>query len=89
MEFKQKKVTVEGVEYTLQKLPVRQALELRQKWTLPNGLTDDVKMADECLKHIVVTPKVTLDDFEEINELEMLVAECVVFQYLEKQKKEN
>lgn len=87
--FKTKQVTVNDVEYTLQKLPVRQALELRQKWTLPNGLTDDIIMADECFKHIVVEPKVKLDDFEDINELEMLVAECVVFQYLEKQQKEN
>lgn len=89
MEFKQKKVMVEGVEYTLQKLPIREALQLRQKWLLPNGGTDELIMSDECLKHIVVMPKVKLDDFEDIITLETLVAECVVFQYMERQTKET
>ncbi|VFB17198.1 Uncharacterised protein [Urinicoccus massiliensis] len=87
MEFKQKKVTVEGVEYTLQKLPIRKALEIRQKWTLPNGTTSDLIMYEECLKHIVVEPKVKIDDFEELYELELLVGECLTFQFLEKKKK--
>ncbi len=88
MEFEQKKVTVKGKEYVLQKLPIRKALEIRQKWTLPSGITDDVKMYDACLEHIVVNPKVKMEDFEDISELELLVAECVFFQYMAK-KAEN
>lgn len=81
MEFEQKTVEVMGKEYVLQKLPVRKALELRMKWTLPSGITDDVVMFEECLKNIVVSPKVKLDEFENLSELELLVAECLFFQY--------
>ena len=84
MEFEQKTVEVMGKEYVLQKLPIRKALEIRQKWTLPSGITDDVTMYDECLANIVVSPKVKMEDFEDINELELLVAECVFFQYMAK-----
>lgn len=84
MDFEQKKVTVKGKEYVLQKLPIRKALEIRQKWTLPSGITDDVTMYDECLANIVVSPKVKMEDFEDISELELLVAECVFFQYMAK-----
>lgn len=84
MEFEQKTVEVMGKEYVLQKLPIRKALEIRQKWTLPSGITDDVTMYDECLANIVVSPKVKMEDFEDISELELLVAECVFFQYMAK-----
>lgn len=88
MDFEQKTVEVMGKEYVLQKLPIRKALEIRQKWTLPSGITDDVTMYDECLANIVVSPKVKMEDFEDISELELLVAECVFFQYMAK-KAEN
>lgn len=86
MDFDQKTVTVEGNEYVLQKLPIRKALELRQKWTLPNGITDDVVMYEECLKHIVVSPKKKIEDFQSIAELEELILECIFFQYMEKKE---
>lgn len=86
MDFEQKTVTVEGNEYVLQKLPIRKALELRQKWTLPNGITDDVVMYEECLKHIVVSPKKKIEDFQSIAELEELILECIFFQYMEKKE---
>lgn len=87
--FEQKTIKVNEKEYVLQKLPIRKALEIRQKWTLSSGLTDDVVMADEVFKHIVVEPKVKLDDFEDVAEVEEIVAQAVVFQYVEKQKKET
>lgn len=86
MDFEQKTVTVEGNEYVLQKLPIRKALELRQKWTLPNGITDDVVMYEECLKNIVVSPKKKIEDFQSIAELEELILECIFFQYMEKKE---
>lgn len=85
-QFKQKKVTVNGVEYTLQKMPVREALKLRQRWSskdTPSGV-DDIKMAELCLENIVVMPKLKLDEFEDIPALEELIVECINFQYLGK-----
>lgn len=85
-EFKQKKIEVEGVEYTLQKMPIREALKLRQRWSSKDTASgvDDIKMAELCLENIVVMPKMKLDDFESIDALEKLIVECVNFQYLGK-----
>lgn len=87
--YETKEVVVNGIEYTLQKLPVREALKIRQKWQLGNGLTDDIVMMDECFEHIVIKPKVKLDDFDNIEDAEMLAAECIFFQYMEKKEKEK
>lgn len=85
-EFKQKKVEVEGVEYTLQKMPIREALKLRQRWSSKETASgvDDIKMAELCLENIVVMPKMKLDDFDSIDALEKLIVECINFQYLGK-----
>ncbi|WP_132995837.1 hypothetical protein [Sporanaerobacter acetigenes] len=80
-----KKVTVDGEEYTLQKLPVRQALELREQWQT-DGMVDEVKMFDLVLEHFVVNPKKTLDDFEDVVVVEELVGEALKYQYRTKGK---
>ena len=84
MKMEQKKVTVNEVEYTLQKLPIRNAMEVRQKWVKPDGRVDDVVMCDECFKNIVVSPKVELDDFTGIEVAEELAMACIEFQYMGK-----
>ncbi|ERT62221.1 hypothetical protein [Peptoniphilus sp. BV3C26] len=89
MAFEQKTVKVMEKEYVLQKLPIRKALEIRQKWTLPSGITDDVTMYDECLANIVVNPKVKIEDFDDLGELELLIAECLFFQYMVKNPKSS
>lgn len=85
MELKTKKVTVNDVEYTLQKLPVREALKLRDSW-LENGVVNQEKMYDKLLEHIVVMPKVKLDDFDDLETVEALGMECVNFVYGSKTK---
>lgn len=88
MDFEQKKVNVDGVEYTLQRLPVRAALKLKQQWQdskFSEGI-DSVKMCDLCFNNIVVEPKVKLDDFEYPEDAEALALECVNFQYMGKPK---
>lgn len=84
--FKQKKVTVNGVEYTLQKMPVREALRLRQRWGSKETAStiDDEKMADLCLENIVVSPKVKIENFDNVEDLAELIKECIDFQYLGK-----
>lgn len=85
-QFKQKKVTVNGVEYTLQKMPVREALKLRQRWgskETASGI-DDEKIADLCLENIVVMPKVKIENFDNVEDLAELIKACIDFQYLGK-----
>lgn len=81
-----KKVTVDGVEYTLQKLPVRQALQLREQWQ-PDGIVDEVKMFDLVLEHFVVQPKKVLEDFgKDVVVVEELVGKALQYQYKTKGK---
>lgn len=75
-----KTVTVDGVEYTLQKLPVRPALEIRQRCT-EDGVLNDIKMYEAMLESVVVSPKLKLDDFEDVGVLEELMKEVFKYQY--------
>lgn len=75
-----KKIIVDGVDYSVQRLPVRQALELREQWQ-EDGVVDEVKMFDLVLEHFVVNPKKTLDDFDDVVTVEQLVSEVLKYQY--------
>lgn len=75
-----KKINVDGVDYSVQRLPVRQALELREQWQ-EDGVVDEVKMFDLVLEHFVVNPKKTLDDFDDVVTVEQLVSEVLKYQY--------
>ena len=74
-------ITVDGVEYTVQRLPVRPALELRAEWQ-----DSDVKMYEMVLEYFIVNPKVKLDDFEDIITVEEIVGEVLKYQYRSKGK---
>ncbi len=75
-----KKYTVDGVEYTFQKIPPREWIRLRKRCTKNNNV-DEEKFYDEVLEHIVIEPKVKLDDFDDNATLEEVVAEAVNFQH--------
>lgn len=77
----QKKVTIAGVEYTLQKLPPREYTRLRARSSDRSGLLNEERYLDEVLEHIVVDPKVKLDDFEDYAAVEEVVAEATNFQH--------
>lgn len=82
-KFKQKTETIHGVDYTFQKVPIRKAMEIRQEWsdpTKPGGI-DSIKMCDLVFANIVVSPKVKLDDFEDIEVAEDLALAAINFQY--------
>ena len=80
-----KTVTVDGTDYTLQKLPPRQALELREQWHI-DGTPNELLMFEKILEHIVVRPVVNLDDFEDIVVVEELVTKAMQYQYKTKGK---
>lgn len=75
-----KDIIVDEKEYKLQKLAVRPALELRQRSRI-DGDVDDIVMYEELLEHIVVEPKLSLDDFEDVAHLERLMVKVIEFQY--------
>ena len=87
-KFEQKTITIGEKEYVLQKLPTRKALEMKQRY-MPNNIFDELKCYDEILEHIVVNPKVTIDDFEDISELDELGTKVLEFQFGGKYTKNN
>lgn len=87
-KFEQKTVTIGETEYIFQKLPIRKAMQMRQRYTQGNVI-DDIKMSEELLEHVVVSPKRKLDDFDDYSELDALMTEAITFQYGGKFTKNN
>ncbi len=61
---RQKTVEINGVEYTLQSIPYRDYLNTVDNNTNERGILMKSPYFDELLKHCVIKPKVTLDDFD-------------------------
>jgi len=78
--MEQKKVTINGVEYTFQKILPREWLRMRDRCKNKHGIPIEEKMYGEVLKHIVVEPKKSLDDFTDVAELEEVVTSAIRFQ---------
>lgn len=76
----QEKVTINGTEYTFQKVLPREWLRMRDRCKNKHGQPIEEKLYEEVLKHIVVSPKKTLDDFTDVAELEEVVEAAVRFQ---------
>lgn len=76
-----KKVKVDGTEYTIQRLPVREAIELRSQWQ-----ESELVMFEMILEHFVIEPRVSLDDFEDVITVEKLASEVLDYQYKSKGK---
>jgi hypothetical protein len=62
--FGQKKISIDGVEYTLQKIPFRSYLEIEDRCSNRSGVLMKANYLTELFKHCVVSPKVTLDNFD-------------------------
>ena len=75
-----KTVTVNDVEYTLQKLPTMEALKIRQR-AKTDGDFDDIKMYESMLEHVVIKPKLGINDFNDVVDLEELMKEVLEYQY--------
>jgi hypothetical protein len=77
---KQKQITTKsGKEYTLQHPGVRSVTKITDRIKNKHGVPSDEKMADEMLTHVVVDPKVRLDDFEDYAEMSELVGKAFAF----------
>lgn len=78
--MEQMKNTVNDTEYTYQKVSPREWLRLKGRSKNKHGQVNEETFYTEILKHIVVNPKVTLDDFDDVKHLEEVVAPAVRFQ---------
>lgn len=81
------KIKIDETEYTLQKLPVMEALKLRDRCR-KSGDLDSVKFYTELLEHVVIAPKnLTLNSFDEVSDVEELMKVVIDFQFGKKEKK--
>lgn len=78
--MQQKKVTINGTEYTLQKIFPSAWYKLKDKNKNQHGVAQEENFYKDILKHIVVHPKKKMDDFDSIEEFEELMAEATRFQ---------
>lgn len=85
--LKTKEIKINETEYTLQKLPVKQAFDLREQWLNQYGGVNQPKMYELVLENIVVKPKKKIEDFEEMWELDEVVTTAIDFQYGKNQGK--
>ena len=60
----QKTVTIDGTEYTLQRIPFKFYLELNDRFMGRNGVLQQTPFSEELFKHVVISPKVSLATFE-------------------------
>lgn len=68
--FKQKEITTKsGKTYTLQHPGVRNVTRINDRVKNKHGVNSEEKICDEMFKHVVVQPKVTIDDFEDYGEM--------------------
>jgi len=76
---KEKKETIEGVEYTFKKLPPREWARLRDRCKDRFGNIIEERFMSEILEHVVVNPKTSLDDFEEWETAQEVINAAVKF----------
>lgn len=75
----QKEIKVEENTYILQKPSARWYLRLTDRHRNRHGVMQSEGYISELLETVVVSPKVTIDDFESIKEMEEVVKEIESF----------
>ena len=73
------KKTIRGTEYTFKKLPARQWVRLRDRCKNRYGVIMEETYMSEIFEHLVVDPKVSLDDLE-WDEAQEVANEAVKYQ---------
>ncbi|MUG68641.1 hypothetical protein GNP94_21970 [Paenibacillus campinasensis] len=78
--FKQKKIkTKSGKEYTLQHPGVRMVTKIVDRTKNKHGVTSDERLGDEMLQHIVVDPKLKMENFDDYAEYFEVINEAYLF----------
>jgi len=70
----QKVVDINGIKYTLQKLPFYSYLQLVDRHTNKHGVLQQSTYVKEMFEHCVVDPKVEMSDFDNDFDAAMMLA---------------
>jgi hypothetical protein len=80
MNFKQKNFTSKnGNQYVFQRPGVRAMTKITDRVKNKFGVVLDERLAEEMLQHVVVEPKVRIDDFDSYRELNEVVSAAYTF----------
>ena len=82
--FEQKEIEVNGQKYLLQNMPFQLFYQMQERCKDKNGNAIPSKMYDEIFKNVIISPKVTWDNFTKIEDIEDLMA--ATFQFLSGEK---
>ncbi len=77
----EKKVEIQGKEYTLKKIPPREWARLRDRCKNRFGVMSEEKFLSEIFEYMVVNPRVSLDDFEDYDECQEVANAAIEFQH--------
>ncbi len=77
---RQKTVRVGSTDYTFQRLTPREWARLRDRCKNRHGQMLEENFMSEVFKHIVVSPRVTLDDFDDWADAQEVANEAITFQ---------
>ena len=77
----EKKVKIQGKEYTLKKIPPREWARLRDRCKNRFGVMSEEKFLSEIFEYMVVNPRVSLDDFEDYDECQEVANAAIEFQH--------
>ncbi|KAF6618260.1 hypothetical protein G7L40_02160 [Paenibacillus polymyxa] len=79
--FKQKQYTsnIEGKEYLFQHPGVRAVSKINDASKNKFGVLQEERLSEEMLKHVIVSPKLKIDDFEEYDEYSEVINAAYAF----------
>jgi len=82
MAYEQKTIKVNGNEYKLQRMGLRQYLKLKDASTV-NGVLQDEKFSEGLLESVLVEPKMTFEEFDDgdrLKDFAVVIKEIIDFQ---------
>jgi hypothetical protein len=78
--FKQKTITTKsGREYKLQHPGVRAVTKITDRIKNKHGVPSDEKLSDEMFNHVVVEPKMSMENFDSYTEMVEVVQKAFAF----------
>lgn len=67
---KQTKQTINGKEYTFQKVSAMEFIRIKERSTDDKGIMRDSLFFEEMAEHVIIEPKIDLELFDDVQELD-------------------
>ncbi len=81
------KKKINSTEYTFQKLPAMEMVRLKERATDTSGNLVESLLFEELAEHVIVNPRLDLEEFEDYGELMEIMKVALDFQLAKSQRK--